>query len=56
MAMILDRQPGRSQFLPQVAGQIDAAENNTVTDWLSQLVWRDHLPQKSSSCISSRTA
>jgi hypothetical protein len=77
MAMILDVQPGRNQFLPQVQhwaallsqpdvglaldsewrmhgdqvpgrviGHTDATEINTVTDWLSQLVQRDQLPQK----------
>jgi hypothetical protein len=77
MAMILDVQPGRSTFLPQVQhwaallsqpdvglaldsewrmyggqvpgrviGHTNAAEINVVTDWLSQLVRRDHLPQK----------
>jgi hypothetical protein len=77
MAMILDVQPGRNQFLPEVQhwvallsqpdvglaldsewrmdnnqvpgrviGHTDAAEINAVTDWLSQVVRRDHLPQK----------
>lgn len=77
MAMIIDVQPGRNQFLPQVEhwaallsqpdvglaldsewrmhgdqvpgrviGHTDATEINAVTDWLSQLVRRDHLPQK----------
>jgi hypothetical protein len=77
MAMILDVQPGRNQFLPevqhwaallsqpdvglaldsewrmgpgqvpgQVIGHTDATEINAVTDWLSQIVRRDDLPQK----------
>jgi hypothetical protein len=77
MAMILDVQPGRQDFLPQVQhwtallsqpdvglaldsewrmhgdevpgqviGHTDAAEINTVTEWLAQLVRHDHLPQK----------
>jgi hypothetical protein len=77
MAMILDVQPGRNDFLPEVrhwaallsqpevglaldsewrmhgdqvpgrvVGHTDAAEINSVTDWLSQLVRSDHLPQK----------
>lgn len=77
MAMIIDVQPGRQQFLPQVehwasllsqpdvglaldsewrmhgdevpgqvVGHTDATEINSVTEWLSQLVRRAHLPQK----------
>jgi hypothetical protein len=77
MATILDVQPGRTRFLPEVQhwaallrqpdvglaldsewrmdgddvpgrviGHTDAAEINDVTDWLSQVVRRDHLPQK----------
>lgn len=77
MPLILDVQPGRDRFLPEVQhwaallsqpdvglaldsewrmhgdqvparviGHTDAAEINTVTNWLAQLVRRDDLPQK----------